>query len=103
MIPLSVSDILKILDQIPIWKTVSSLPKRIAELEQRVALLEGKAALPAPVDPARVCPLCQATMKVTAEKAHPDFGFAGMNIHEMLCEACGHKTERSIRPGKGYL
>lgn len=30
---ISVSDILKILDQVPIWKTVKELPKRIDALE----------------------------------------------------------------------
>jgi hypothetical protein len=39
MIPVSVSDILKLLDQIPIWKAVSGLPKRIAEIERRLEAL----------------------------------------------------------------
>ncbi|WP_155983488.1 hypothetical protein [Nitratireductor aquibiodomus] len=46
---IAVSDILKILDQIPVWRSLTSLPKRIAELEARVATLEsGKAATKAP-------------------------------------------------------
>jgi hypothetical protein len=36
MIPISVSDILKILDQIPIWKALRELPKRVTELETRL-------------------------------------------------------------------
>jgi hypothetical protein len=31
---------IKLLEQIPIWKSLVGLPKRIAELEQRVAALE---------------------------------------------------------------
>ena len=101
MIPISVSDILKILDQIPIWKAVRELPKRVAELERRVAELEEGKAAP-PVSPARICPICDATMKVVAEVAHPQFGFAGVKIHKLECPACGHKTERNFEPGKGY-
>jgi hypothetical protein len=104
MIPISVSDIIKILDQIPIWKSVRELPKRVTELESRLAALENatkaQAQLPKP-QPGRECPLCGAEMKVTAERPHPQFDFAGAKIHDMEC-ACGNKAERQFTPGKGY-
>jgi hypothetical protein len=41
---ISVSDILKLLDQIPIWKAIFRLPKRVAELERIVGELQEKSA-----------------------------------------------------------
>lgn len=105
MIPISVSDALKLLDQIPIWKAVSALPKRVAELERRVSELEAAAkASPAPakIPEARICPLCSSEMKVVAELPHPTFDFAGVKIHKLSCTGCDNKTERDYRPGKGY-
>jgi hypothetical protein len=70
VIPVSVSDILKVLDQIPIWKNVATLPRRLASLEDRIAALEtAKPALPAApaIDPAKACPVCGSEMKVIAE------------------------------------
>jgi hypothetical protein len=97
----SVSDILKLLDQIPIWKTVSTLPKRVAELERQVAELQ-KNMMAAPSG--RECPICGSIMKVVAEYPHPHFAFAGIKIHKMECQnsECAHKTERDFEPGKGY-
>jgi hypothetical protein len=106
MIPVSVSDILKILDQIPIWKAVVNLPKRVAELERAVAELRDKqsALVAKPIAPrGRECSICGATMKVTGESDHPDFGFAGMKVHSMECPECGHKTTQNFSAGKGYL
>jgi hypothetical protein len=105
MIPISVSDILKILDQIPIWRTLAALPRRLKELEDRVSALEtAKPSLPpAPkIDPAKACPMCGSEMKVTAETAHPQFHFAGVKVHQLACTECGFKTDRDFSPGKGY-
>lgn len=40
---LRVADIIKLLEKIPIWRTLTSLPRRLAELEQKVAALEAAA------------------------------------------------------------
>lgn len=37
---ISVDDVLKILDRIPIWKNLAALPAKVAALEKRVAELE---------------------------------------------------------------
>lgn len=105
MIPVSVSDIIKLLDEIPIWRSVSALPKRLAALEERVATLEAAKAVASarpPLDPARVCPMCGEEMKVTAETGHPTFHFAGVKVHQMKCQGCGRETSRQYKPGKGY-
>lgn len=43
MIPISVSDVVKILEQIPIWKMLRDLPKRVIDLEARLKALEESA------------------------------------------------------------
>lgn len=106
MIPISVSDILKILDDIPVWRNVAALPRKIAALEQRVAALEAaKTALPAPtlIDPAKACPMDGTEMQITAEVPHAIFGVVGgLKVHQMTCPECGFKTSRDFAPGKGY-
>jgi hypothetical protein len=105
MIPISVSDIIKILDQIPIWRNLAAFPKRLDSLEARLAALESAkpSLLTAPViDPAKACPMCGAEMKVVAENPHPQFDFAGVKVHQMTCPSCSHHTSRDFRPGKGY-
>ncbi len=47
MIPLSVSDAIKLLEEIPIWKAVAGLPKRVAELERMAALETAASAVAA--------------------------------------------------------
>jgi hypothetical protein len=105
MIGVSVSDIIKILDQVPIWKTLRELPKRVADLEEKVKALEAEKAAgpPKPTIPeARICPLCGGAMKVLRESADPTFGRIGMKVHHMRCEICGNEAERRWKAGSGY-
>lgn len=92
MIGVSVSDILKVLDQVPGWKAVMGLPKRVKELEERVAALEARPA----AKPAEACPLCDAAMKVTAVDEDPIFGVFGQQRHTLTCVGCGHSEERKV-------
>lgn len=100
---ISVSDILKLLEQVPIWRSLVTLPKRLAELEARVAALEsgGTAGRTAPGP--RDCPLCGAVMVVTEEKNDPTFGPLGGKIHVMRCDGCESTVERAFEPGRGYV
>jgi len=104
MIPISVSDVLKLLDEIPIWKAVRALPKRITELEARLKALEDAAGQKpiAQTPTALVCPICESRMKVKSESPHPEFAFAGVKVHTVECPSCGHKSHRDFDPGKGY-
>ncbi len=99
---ISVGDILKILDQIPIWKALREMPKRVAELEARVQKLEAEKAAAPPKPTGRECPMCGAEMKVLAETGHPQFSFAGVKVHTMKCDVCEHTASRDFTPGKGY-
>jgi hypothetical protein len=91
---ISVSDILKILDQIPIWKKVSALPARIEALEKRVAELE-RAKPPA----TGICPLCQSPVRVEKEVDDPIFGPLGGKRHHLRCTnpSCDYTGTRSIK------
>ncbi len=105
MIPFSVSDLIKLLDELPIWRAVAGLPKRLAELERKVTELEGtvKAQPPASTVPeARICQLCRQEMKVIEEKPDRVFGTMGVKVHVMECTACKSVVERQFHPAKGY-
>ncbi len=103
LVPISVSDILKILDQIPIWKAVANLPRRVAELETKVAALEAIAGRAPPALTGRECAICGTPMRVTSETPDPTFGALGVKTHHMECAECGATTDRQFEPGKGYL
>jgi endogenous inhibitor of DNA gyrase (YacG/DUF329 family) len=104
MIPLSVSDAIKLLDQIPIWKALRDLPKRVTELEARLKALEERAGQKqlTKAPNALACPICDSVMKVTAENPHSEFGFAGVKVRAVECPSCGHKAHRDFEPAKGY-
>jgi hypothetical protein len=96
---ISVSDILKILDQIPIWKALRALPARVDALEQRLQALEQKAIAP-PKKPGGItipCPLCGEDMKLVKVTPHDTFGTFGVQQQEFHC-ACGHNEDRMHDP-----
>lgn len=98
----SYSDILKMLEQLPIGKTLLGLPKRVAELERKVQALETAAGAKVATPAGNECPICCVTMKVVKETADPNFAFAGVKVHQMVCGGCGEQTTRTFEPGKGY-
>jgi copper chaperone CopZ len=102
MIGLSVSDIIKLLEQVPGWKAVVALPRRLAELEARVKALERGQARPKDALGPKDCPICGAVMSVVEETDDPNFGPMGVKIHRMHCDNCGQNAKRQFEPGKGY-
>ncbi len=96
---LSLSDITKLLEQIPLWKRLAALPARIEAVEARLAEAERKLAeRPAP----EACPLCGAAMQTTAVRPDPTFGEFGMKQHTIVCTnaACRHTDTRQVDPRK---
>ncbi len=93
---ISVSDILKILDQVPLWKALKEMPKRIDALEKRIAELEGT---PKASEHLHTCAQCGAPAKVTSIRPHPMFDFAGRKVRTITCEQ-GHSLEFDWDPGK---
>jgi len=100
---LSASDVLKILEEIPLWKVVSTLPKRVAELERKIAALEATQTARPSGRTGRECPFCDSQMKVTSEHDDPTFGFAGVKSHIMQCPNCDKMAQRQYDPKKGYV
>lgn len=101
VIPFSASDILKLLEQVPVWKSLVTLPKRLADLEARVKAMEaagGGRAGPR----ANECPACGATMVFVEEKPDTIYGAAGGMTHLLRCDGCGRTAERAYNPAKGY-
>jgi hypothetical protein len=93
---IGLSDITKLLEQWPTWKALVALPARIAALEARVAALE--AGNPGPGQ--MPCAFCGATLRVTAETPHPQFGVFGRKVLTMHCDGCGRDTTREFDPAK---
>ncbi|HET6518992.1 MAG TPA: hypothetical protein VFG47_04125 [Geminicoccaceae bacterium] len=86
-------------------REVVSLAHRLVtaleRLERRVALLEAELA----PHRSRKCPRCGGlTLAVVATMLHPEFGFAGVEQHEVRCGAagCSHSDTRLYDP-RDYL
>jgi uncharacterized protein with PIN domain len=94
-------EITELLRRWDVWKRVETAPQRIDDLEKRVAALEARATKStAPL--AHQCPICGGELKITSEREHSEFGFAGLKVHTMTCTKCGKTVERNYKPGKGY-
>jgi len=85
---ISTSDLLKILDKIPLWKRISSLPDKYASLEKRVIELENKIKYTP-----GTCPSCTSS----------NFGVESMrrgeqkpNLRKFACQDCGYSEIRTI-------
>ncbi len=92
---ISVSDIIKALQEIPVWKKVAALPDRVDSLERRLAALEAsRQATPS----AGACRFCHGPLRVTDEKPDPIFGDLGRKELTLECQnpSCGRVTTRSV-------
>jgi hypothetical protein len=70
----------------------------LKRLEKRVAALEAELA---PPNRTRKCPRCQDfTLELVATGPHPEFGFAGIEQHEVRCGSptCGYRGTRLYDP-----
>lgn len=96
---ISVSDILKILDQVPIWKTVKELPKRIDALEAENKELRARldSLLEAPRKAqGQLCPACgePAVRRKSSQPSKGPFGRLGARDEVWSCDACGDTESR---------
>ena len=97
MISVSLGDIVKALESVPVWKQVVGLIRRVDALEERVRTLESGAAKPA----ANLCPICESgRLKVIAARPDRKFGALGVQQHDLKCDnpACAHSEQRLFDP-----
>lgn len=90
---------MKLLDKVPILKSVFELPKKLADLERRVSNLEknnGKG--PRKIE----CGKCNHPMEVIHERVHPD-GKTGHMLRMLKCSYCSHQTDRTWTETNGYI
>jgi hypothetical protein len=88
--PLTVKDLLALLEKLPSWKDIAAAPGRIDALEQRIAELETKLAR----RPGETCPSC-GELEFRVEKSVPAGSFKeqaeGRRDRHMHCAACGFR------------
>lgn len=94
-LPVTVSDMLKILERIPEWVGLKRMQARIDALEAKVAALEAARAK------ADACPACGSALAFVSERPDPTFGVFGQKERTLRCTSCGHTTTRQIDPAKG--
>lgn len=98
----SVSDILKILDKVPIWQTLTILPKRVEAREVRVAELEVAAAQArsVPKSSGERCPGCgeHQVFRISSTPATGRLGNMGLRDEVWTCKTCGQSDERKKTP-----
>lgn len=87
---ITVSDILKILDQVPVWKVLTKTPGRLDALEKRIAALEEAKMLPG-VSPGEPCPACgaHALRRTSSEKTKGHMAVFGARDEVWTCTSCG--------------
>ena len=92
---IAVSDILKLLDQIPVWRTLKAMPGRLDALERRIADLETGRETPHPA-PGEPCPGCgaYALRRTSSQPSATAFGALGAKDEIWTCQACGETDER---------
>jgi len=89
---ISVSDILKLLEKIPVWKDLVALPAKVKRLEDRVAQLESD-----PEAKGDTCPYCeQQTLKLLEIKEDGPFGDLGGQKWVYKCSNCDKPYEKSV-------
>jgi hypothetical protein len=88
------ADLNTLLEKIPVWRDLVTLPKRVAAIEARLNM----AAAPA-IDDRPVCQFCRkGRMDLTEEVPDPTFGPLGVMKHTLKCAEWGKTTSRQREP-----
>ena len=88
----SLSDLIKLLEQIPAWKKLSSMPGEIEALRRRVELLEQSANR---VPRGDECPKCHGlSYRLDRSERDPTFGALGVQRHFYRCDSCGYEAHK---------
>ena len=91
---ISISDMLTLLDRIPLWGQLKALPNRVNELEKRIAELESK-----PSSNDEICPKCkQKTFELISSQKDKTFGPLGVYERTYKCSSCGFEEAKLLDP-----
>lgn len=89
---LSAKDIMVVLENIPKWKQLISLPEKLEALEKRVAELESKQTLTGDS-----CPKCKGkSYELISSQPDPTFGQMGVVQRLHKCSLCGFEETKSV-------
>ena len=81
----TVSELLSLLEKIPLWKRIAHLPEEVDSLKQRITELEERLS-----GGGDACPCCsQLTYKLTHSEPDEKFGALGVSKRTYLCSNCG--------------
>jgi hypothetical protein len=90
----------------PIARSVRLLSKRLKDLEDQIEMLhERLAAIESRLrlSTQDMCPQCRSgRLRVIDTSLHPDFGFAGIETHQVRCDRaeCGYAGSRLYDPNE---
>ncbi|GMR17679.1 MAG: hypothetical protein BMS9Abin33_0072 [Gammaproteobacteria bacterium] len=91
---LTVADLLKVLNRIPAWGRIVTLPDKVEALERRLASLERK-TYKGDAKSAELCPKCsQYTFELKSRNPHPIYGKIGVQEEHYKCSECGFSRTR---------
>ncbi|MGS1060560.1 hypothetical protein [Burkholderia glumae] len=94
MFSISSGDLLKLLEQLPVWKQMVGMSKEIEALRKRVELLEQSQQQ---IPKADQCPKCNGlAFKLDRTIPHPTFGMMGKQLRVYVCGTCGHTENRRV-------
>ncbi|MCH4582520.1 hypothetical protein [Achromobacter xylosoxidans] len=88
------SELNSLLEKIPLWKRLNSVPKEIDELKERIARLEAAVNGGGSGD---ICPKCRKpTFELTDTAPDPTFGDLGVQRRTYRCSSCGHSEFKQL-------
>ncbi|WP_321891735.1 hypothetical protein [Paraburkholderia tropica] len=94
MFSISASDLLKVLEQLPVWRKVVSMSNEIDALKKRIELLEQTQQQ---VPKADQCPKCRGlAFRLQETVPDPTFGALGVQRSLYKCSSCGYSKYEQI-------
>ena len=89
----SLGDVVKALESVPLWKQLRELPRRVAALEARLAALETGRRPDQPM-----CPGCQVPLNYLREqKEAGPFGDLGARERIWQCSVCQAEVVKPVK------
>ena len=90
------------LERVPVWRQLVTLPRRVSELEARIAQMEGQPTIEAKPSSYR-CDNCFSQMHIIREERLDRLDVHSQAVHTLECFECGHVTKKMFTPSDGYL